>query len=66
MNNKHIKYKTCERKVRYATKNDAISAALLKHQRLYKCQFCGGYHLSKAFTRGGSKDPRVVYRDRVW
>lgn len=51
----HIRYKSCERKKRYKTYNEAMKDAKRFEKRTgirlypYECRFCNGWHLSHKY-----------------
>jgi len=53
-----FKYFSCSRKVRYATQSEATRQARKAEKergveiRVYFCNFCNGYHLTKQMRRG--------------
>ena len=52
-------YSQCGKKIRYKTHADAVMAKQVcerargKRLRVYKCDICGGYHLSSSFKFNG-------------
>lgn len=52
-------FRSCDRKKRYATSVEAKKAAAMASRRgdapkiyVYKCEFCGGWHLTHRKPRG--------------
>lgn len=38
--------RSCDKKVRYHDRIQGLFASIQHHQRMYRCGFCRGYHLT--------------------